>query len=114
MNMTVPKSYQLFGAKIPVKVVNEVVEQGGTVIGLYDPALTMVKIQKPGKRPQMTRARFEETFCHELVHSILHAMRSPNWDNEDFVEDFAQLLHQALTSGEGDITRGLHFDKPTS
>lgn len=43
----------------------------------------------------------QQVFCHELVHWILHEMyESELRGNEKFVDKFASLLHQALTTME--------------
>lgn len=41
-----------------------------------------------------------QVFCHELVHVILHQMHDERRDDEKFVDLFASLLHQALSSAE--------------
>jgi hypothetical protein len=70
---------------------NKIILQQGT------PAVPVIKSQ------------FEQTFLHELVHFILDAMgKSELRANEEFVDLFAGLLHQALTTGEGD-----HNPEPT-
>lgn len=43
----------------------------------------------------------EQTFCHELTHSILFAMKENELsNNEKFVDNFAHLLYQALDTME--------------
>ena len=42
----------------------------------------------------------EQTFCHELVHWILNVMSEDEKHDEQFVETFSMLLHQALTTME--------------
>ena len=43
-----------------------------------------------------TPEQFEQVFYHELVHMILHQMHNKLHEDEDFVDLFASLLHQAL------------------
>jgi Zn-dependent peptidase ImmA (M78 family) len=41
----------------------------------------------------------QQTFCHELVHCILDKMGETDLnDNEQFVDVFGSLLHQAWTT----------------
>jgi hypothetical protein len=42
----------------------------------------------------------EQAFCHELVHWVLNQMNHKLNNNEPFVNLFASLLHQALTTAE--------------
>ena len=43
----------------------------------------------------------EQTFCHELVHSILFAMGKPVSDHDElFVDAFATFLHQYLKTAK--------------
>jgi Zn-dependent peptidase ImmA (M78 family) len=42
----------------------------------------------------------EQTFCHELVHAILHAMGKAMPHDEEFVDGFATFLHQYLKTAK--------------
>lgn len=43
----------------------------------------------------------EQTFCHELVHSILFAMGKPQTEHDEtFVDGFATFLHQYLNTAK--------------
>jgi predicted SprT family Zn-dependent metalloprotease len=60
-------------------------------------------IQLNPKDPEIghSQAGVEQTFCHELTHSILYAMGELKlYANEKFVDLFGHLLHQALTTQE--------------
>ena len=46
-----------------------------------------------GLPPELT----EQTFLHELCHAIHYAM-GKNEHDEEFIDAFATMLHQALTS----------------
>lgn len=41
-----------------------------------------------------------ETFFHELTHAVLYEMKNPLWCNEQFVDEFARLLTQAINTSE--------------
>lgn len=43
----------------------------------------------------------EQTFCHELVHSILFAMGKPQPEHDEaFVDGFATMLHQYFNTAK--------------
>lgn len=42
----------------------------------------------------------DHVFYHELTHCILYYMNHELWDNENFVDQFAGLLAQALEKKE--------------
>lgn len=43
----------------------------------------------------------EQTFCHELVHTILFSMGKPSTEHDEvFVDGFATFLHQYLNSAK--------------
>lgn len=50
-----------------------------------------------GARP-LSAAQVNETFWHELTHTILHAMGKPIKREEQFVTQFAKLLSQAVNT----------------
>ena len=50
-----------------------------------------------GLPPELT----EQTFLHELCHAIHYAM-GKNEHNEEFIDAFATMLHQALTTAKYD------------
>lgn len=50
---------------------------------------------------ELPRQIKEQTFCHELVHTILFAMGKPVSDHDEvFVDGFATFLHQFLTTAK--------------
>lgn len=83
----IPKTFNLVGCKWKVKKVKDLSE-----LGRCDPATFTIYI-KDGLLP----AYEEQTFYHELVHSIMFAMGKSD-HNEEFVEAFGALLHQFTRS----------------
>lgn len=99
--MKIPQSFKLYGKTIQV----ELEEDGPFNEARVGAAMfNSHKIKLTPSLPsfRIPKAEIEETFIHELVHWILHEMQNDLTDNEDFVEGFAKLLHQALTTQEGE------------
>lgn len=60
-----------------------------------------IKLNKLEGNFPVTETSIEHTFCHELVHQILYLTEHNKLNkNEAFVDCFAGLLHQALTTME--------------
>lgn len=63
-----------------------------------------IELQTSTKSRPLTRNCLEVSFCHELVHWILHSMgESEKNKDEKFVELFGVFLHQALTTKRGNL-----------
>jgi hypothetical protein len=62
-----------------------------------------MQLQAPDPIPV---SRVESTFLHELLHAIFYELGEADLDkNERLIDSVANLLHQALTSGEGDVLK---------
>jgi hypothetical protein len=92
MTMRIPKSYQL-GA------ITWVVEQVDPLLNAYGACYAgLAKVQLDKTLSLQIK---EQTFCHELVHSILYAMGKPTTDHDEvFVDGFAAFLHQYLKTNK--------------
>ncbi len=104
--MIIPESFMLHGQVINVKSITDLMYSRG-VYGQANYANNQIYIQPSNESNPIPKTVVEETFIHEMVHHIMHQLpekyRELNSD-EDFIEEFAQLLHQALTTQEGDIS----------
>lgn len=93
----------LHGQVINVKPIVDLIFSRGAY-GQANTANNQIYIQISTDSCPIPKTIVEETFIHELIHQILHHMPQKYQDlneDEDFVEGFGQLLHQALTSQEG-------------
>lgn len=98
----IPKSFFLYGQRICVTVREDLVNAEGAV-GTSRHHENVIHLQGNKGSWQRKEDQIEQTFYHELVHTILHQMHRNNLnDDEDFVDTFAQLLHQALITAEYD------------
>lgn len=91
----IPKTFQLMGHTITVRVVAEKDWTDDDAVGLWNPQNLLIQI-----RGGMPDQRTQQAFCHELVHAILCHFSHPLNTDEAFVDTFAGLLHQAWTSIE--------------
>lgn len=68
--------------------------------GRLYPTRRAIEIFAGRKRMPRTPAAIRQTFWHEVTHAILHQMGHPLWNNETFVEEFSQLLSQAIDTSK--------------
>lgn len=104
--MIIPESFMLFGHVINVKSIVDLMYSRG-VYGQANYANNQIYIQLSNESNPIPITVVEETFIHEMVHQILNQMNEKYSElnqDESFVEGFAQLLHQALTTQEGNIS----------
>lgn len=85
--MKIPKKYKLGGVTWSVIFTHELFNAMGCCNNE-----TGVLTIKNMDNPSIT----EQTFCHELIHSILYSMGRTE-HNEEFVDTFAVFLHQYLS-----------------
>ncbi len=90
----IPKSFNLAGHTYSVEVVDEDEWIDDDSVGLCLQERQTILI-----RGILTDSTKQHTFCHELVHAILHAMGEKDLDDdEQFVDLFGSLLHQVWTT----------------
>lgn len=85
----IPSEYELYGQKYTVKVIPAEEWQDDENWGLFDPEINEIRVKDRGQAT-------EWTFYHELVHTILMAMRHSLNDDEQFVDALSGLFHQAV------------------
>lgn len=97
--MNIPIAFCLHGQRF-------VVEYDDTLCATSDDrgrvylAYNKIVLQAPNKGEPQPQSCVEQAFLHELVHGILHHMESKLYDDEKFVNQFANLLHQAIVTME--------------
>lgn len=92
--MQVPSQYQLMGQTITVTVVDADEWDDMTAWGQFNPTTNEIRILR---RSEEATA---QTYCHELVHTILTAMGHKLNKDEVFVDLVGSLLHQILTTAK--------------
>lgn len=91
----IPKRFHLHGYTVNVEVLAGKDWPDPDAHGLYEPDLQRIRLRKAGTE------LLQHTFLHELTHAVLTAMgRRKLNEDEEFVDAFSALLHQALTSAE--------------
>lgn len=92
----IPSSFTLGGIKIDV-VLDEKLTTTHGLLGLFGQAEQSIRIDNTIARKDTV----EQTFYHELVHSILGAMSETKLNNDErFVDLFSQFLYQALKTAQ--------------
>lgn len=98
--MRIPKSFYLMGQKWSVEYDGKLFIKHEAV-GLCEYEKSKITIQPDIEDYPRPQSKIEHTFWHESVHAILDAMGEDLMrDNEQFVDVFAGLLHQILTTAE--------------
>ena len=97
--MKIPKSVKVGKTKIDI-VQPDGLRVGGDICrGGYNYAEKLIMIAKGNTERDTLFSKDERsnTFWHELTHAILHDMGEKRLNNnEQFVSDFADRLHQAI------------------
>jgi hypothetical protein len=92
--MKIPSSIQLMGHTVTVTVVPPIKWKVKGCVGLFNPADMTILIRKG------TQSTMEHSYLHELGHAILYCLNNSLYDDEAFVDTYAGLLHQAMTSAK--------------
>jgi predicted SprT family Zn-dependent metalloprotease len=100
--MRIPTRFKLLGRTITVENDPQLIfTEGATGMAHY--RTSRIRLQPHCYEQPVLADDREKTFLHELVHHILVNMEQPKLnDDEKFVNLFAGLLHQALTTMEYD------------
>jgi len=88
----IPSSFTLGGSNIDVVFTDS---KMGKEVGQLNFVICKIFVAKEFNGYKCTGDYMETTFYHELVHGILDSMgRHTLSEDEEFVEGFANLLHQ--------------------
>ncbi len=98
----VPNQLMLGGRTIEV-VADRQAQYRENANGIADYRPQKISLQPSTLDFPVRRDQIEEYFLHELVHWILYMMNHELRSNEEFVGIFAEFLHQALVTSEGDF-----------
>lgn len=94
MSTGIPKSFQLLGHTINVRVIpRSKWRHGKNVVGIWIPDKLRIDLLADPIETQL-----QATFCHELTHALLDMMNHELSHNEAFVDNLGGLLMQALTT----------------
>jgi len=100
--MKIPKRFNLFAQTTTIEY-DEQLHFRENCSGEARYRTNRILLQPSTDQHPRIQSQIEQTFCHELVHHILHAQNKHALrDDEEFVDTFAALLHQALTTMEYD------------
>lgn len=112
MALQIPKRFKLMGYTVEVVYDGSVCHRHDAygVSRYRENQIVLQPEQKDGFSP----VNVEQTFCHELVHfisaragaAVNHELKEHLHRDEEFVDLFASLLHQALTTMEFDEGKG--------
>lgn len=98
--MKIPKSFSLFGQVITVHH-NDGLAHANDTTGEARFRSNAIYLQSNTNGYPVPHSKIEQTFFHELTHFMLHAMSSDRLNKDEvFVDTFASLLHQALTTAK--------------
>lgn len=90
--MRIPITVPLLGHRITVTIIPAADWPHGETVGMWEPAKNAISLHA-----DLSRTALEQTYLHELTHAALDQMAHRLSKNEAFVDQFASLLHQALT-----------------
>lgn len=93
----IPRAFQLMGHRITVQRVAKAKwpAELAEAVGYFDPSRMTIGLCL-GDSPSTQ----EQAFWHEAVHAMLYVLGSPDYGNEQFVDQMGGLIHQAVRSSE--------------
>jgi len=95
--MKIPESFGLAGFTISVIAKDGLINERG-IIGEALYSKQLIYLDKNAEIEEETK---KQAYLHELVHWILYIMNEDDLkNNEKFVDVFAHLLYQAISTGE--------------
>lgn len=105
--MKIPKRFKLMGATIEV-VENPKLPQDRNWAGLADFEKHRIELVPISESYDVSLAKYEQTFCHELAHFLCHGaggvinhkLDGYLHHDEEFVDLLGCLIHQALDTME--------------
>ena len=99
--LTIPKTFKLMGLDYEVGYSDTLLREND-MVGCHCPRSLRITLHQSD---HVTKQKaVEHTYCHEITHAILEHMGEPELcHNEKFVDMFGGLLHQILTTSEGDL-----------
>ena len=103
MKLVIPTEFKLAGHTYSVELKKDVLTTDGEYGSLNEVTHKMC-LQPPDPIPV---SRVECTFLHELLHAIFFELGEAELDkNERLINSMSSLLHQALTTSNGDVLKG--------
>ena len=98
--MKIPKQFNILGYTIDVVYEDDRLNER-QLLGQASPNFAKISLRKQVEGKVLPKATLEHTYLHEVVHIVLKAMGEDElYENEKFVDLFAGLLHQILTTSK--------------
>ena len=88
------KEFTLGAVKWTVKIDNDKMAEG-PLLGLSSPIESTIRLADTARGVKVSGDLMDQTFYHELVHSMLNALGYSDLDDDEkFVQGMGLLLHQ--------------------
>ena len=91
----IPTAFSLMGHRIRVRRIPPSKWKMADAVGYFDPARMSI-----GVCTGASVSTQEQAFWHEAMHAVLYCLGSPDYGNEQFVDQMGGLIHQLVTSAE--------------
>lgn len=92
----IPRSFTIMGHTIEVRRIPRARWKAGKdCLGFFDPANMVIAVCSTACVTTQ-----EHTFWHEVTHAIYYCLGSPEYANEEHVDQVGGLLHQIVSSME--------------
>lgn len=100
IRMEIPKRFKLLAHTVEVVDDTKYCEASG-ILGEAHLDINKITLSTTSNKETLPQSVKEHTFIHEVIHCILRQMGENELNkNEKFVDMFAGLLHQVLTTQE--------------
>lgn len=91
----IPRAFELMGHRITVRRIPPSKWKMADAVGYFDPARMAI-----GLCTGASASTQEQAFWHEAMHAMLYCLGSPDYGNEQFVDQMGGLIHQLFVSSE--------------
>lgn len=90
--MEIPGSLKLMGHTLTIELFPPIRWKQKDCVGWFNPReMKIGLLKRPGTGT-------EQAFFHELTHACLYVLGDPHYDDEQWVDTWASLWHQAMTT----------------
>lgn len=91
----IPKRFQMLGHTITVRIVPKSRWRHKDAVGIWEPDKLRISILSG-----QPMSALQQTFCHEWGHAMLCLMSHPLEHDEQFIDQLAHLMQNALSTFE--------------
>lgn len=113
---TVPRVFKFLGETIKVLFKDEPFIERPDAVGLISYRLGEIYLRRPNETYPRNNSQLQVTYLHEVLHLVFEksGIKGPDegflYNNEPVIDLLASMLHQILSTGEGDLLQEVNLN----